>query len=132
MKVVQKSNAPTFYLYLFTVSVFIKVGTTNPVVTPIFKDYVDIARTRIIKYIYLQTAKPNTVRLNFNATTPIIIPTTPAAGHVQLVMMDTTDSSNLKLISWFPMFTTGGGTFVYGNNLATHTKSLLAGYHAIK
>ena len=47
------NNAPTAYLYIFTVSAFIKVGTTNPVVTPIFKDYVDIVRSRATKYIYL-------------------------------------------------------------------------------
>ena len=67
MKVVQKSGSPTTYLYLFTVSAFIKVGTTNPVVTPIFKDYVDIARTRIIKYIYLKAASSITVTLNFTS-----------------------------------------------------------------
>lgn len=78
MKVIQRAGSPTTYLYMFTISAFIKVGTTTPIVTPIFKDYVDIARNMPTKYIYLQSAKTIVVRLNFTAAPP----TAQTAAHV--------------------------------------------------
>lgn len=78
MKVITQAGSPVVYLYLFSVSAFVKVGTTTPIVTPIFKDYVDIARTLPIKYIYLQAAKTIVVTLNFT-TAP---PTAQAGTHV--------------------------------------------------
>lgn len=45
-------NAVTFFP-VFVATAFIKVGTINPVVTPIFNDYIDIARPFIVKIIYL-------------------------------------------------------------------------------
>ena len=45
-------NALTFFP-VFVASAFIKVGTINPVITPIFKDYIDVARPFVVKIIYL-------------------------------------------------------------------------------
>ena len=45
-------NALTFFP-VFVASAFIKVGTINPVITPIFKNYIDVARPFVVKIIYL-------------------------------------------------------------------------------
>jgi len=79
---------------MFTVSATIRAGTTTPTEVTLFKDYIDVARFRPAKYIYLQSKQNVTITQSFE-TVPGTVPT---PLHVLINPIDKTDKSNMKLV----------------------------------